>query len=239
MTSPVDSYLGSFLRERREELGLTAEEVARRSQAFPKEFQVSQSFLSQIENQKALPSPLKLLTLARIYRVPIARIYEVLGASHNEIGISFDRISAAMLLYPDAEHRGAHDRFEELLSFGLGRRVGTMLEGAIHLLDENRAAMKELIEQTRAECACVVTGDGEVVLEVGLTERDRRLLIEGDRPEGDGWVSFREGSQGEISLSIHLKNPQLGGSLETVIAVSLVRWWAVFRNVVRRFQQAT
>jgi HTH-type transcriptional regulator, competence development regulator len=65
--------LGSVLKKRREDLGLSLREVEDKSS-------ISNAYLSQLENQKIVqPSPAVLKKLADIYSVSYARLMEIAG----------------------------------------------------------------------------------------------------------------------------------------------------------------
>jgi len=78
--------LSRFLRKVRKETNLSTADVAQLTCQLDEPFRISGGFLSQIENG-ATPSPYKLLTLARIYDVPIIEFFRAMGATDKELGI--------------------------------------------------------------------------------------------------------------------------------------------------------
>ncbi len=229
--------LGSFLRRRREEIGLTAGQVAKDSQVYPKSFRISQSFLSEIENSGKMPSPLKLLTLSRLYKITVAEIYQVLGANAEEIGVSLDEAMAERCLYPRESERHIHQQIQKLLSAGMEGPLLKLTEEFRILLDEQRSSMMKVIEESEAQAACVLAG-GNILLDVNLTAVERRAFLDRGRPNDDSsWVHFTEGDSDEYSVTLFLRQPQLREPVEATIIVPLVRWWAGLKSVMRRLER--
>lgn len=236
-TGKGDGALGSFLRRRREEIGLTAKEVEKRSQHFPRAFRLSQSYLSEIENRGKMPSPLRLLTLARLYGITIAEIYQVLGADDTEIGVDMQTGLAQRLLYSDPDQRNLHNEIQELLEIGLDAPIRNLTSEFQLLLDEQRSAMLQVIRDSQAKAACVVASEGRILLDFGLTDMEKEALRRGQLPQGPEWRQFEEGDPNEFHLCLLLKEPQLKEPIEATIIVPLVRWWAGLKSLIRRFER--
>jgi len=79
------SSLSSVLKRLRQERGLSTVDIDRQTKDMPEEYRVSQAFAWQIENG-SVPSPYKLLSLARVYGVTVGEIFQqALGAAECEI----------------------------------------------------------------------------------------------------------------------------------------------------------
>lgn len=230
-----DNRLGSFLRRCREEAKMTAEQVARSSQGFDKSFRISQSFLSEIENSGKMPSPLKLLTLSRLYGITIGEIYEVLGATPAEIGQMDDLAASERRLYPNPRQRELHRDVQLLLNSGLEAPLKRLTDEFHTMLEDYRSSMLKVIEDNRPEAGCVVAG-GSLMLEAGLSDEERQAFLHGNAPEGRDWVRFTEGEGDDFQLSLFLKNPRLLEPVEANIIVPMVRWWAGMKSVIRRLE---
>lgn len=229
------SRLGAFLRRCREEAKMTAEQVARSSQDFDKSFRISQSFLSEIENSGKMPSPLKLLTLSRLYGITIGEIYEVLGASPKEIGQMSDLAVSERRLYPKASQRQIHRDVQLLLNSGLQEPLKRLTDEFHGMLEEYRSSMLKVIEDNRPQAGCVVAG-GSLMLEAGLSDEEREAFLNANYPDGPAWVCFTEGEGEDFQLSLFLKDPHLQEPVEATIIVPMVRWWAGMKSVIRRLE---
>jgi len=89
--------LSKFLRKSRKQTNLSTADVAQLTSQLSEEFRISSGFLSQIEHG-ATPSVYKLLTLSRLYKVPIIEFFRAIGATEEEIGIQSFRITDQGLL---------------------------------------------------------------------------------------------------------------------------------------------
>ncbi|HSR68988.1 MAG TPA: helix-turn-helix transcriptional regulator [Acidobacteriota bacterium] len=228
--------LGSYLRLRREEAGLTAWQVAKSSQSFDKAHRISQSYLSEIENNGKMPSPLKLLTLARLYGITLAEIFQVLGASDELTGVVLNSSSAERLLYPDFESRGIHRQIEDLIRAGLSQPLKKLTDEFQSLIREQRASMLEVIKDNSAEAACVLA-DRDVLVEYRISPRELGAFRRGEVPSSREWTSFSEGEPGDFVIALHMKNPRLKQPVEATIIVPMVRWWAAYKSVIRRLER--
>lgn len=228
--------LGSFLRLKREEAGLTAGQVAKSSQAFDKAHRISQSYLSEIENNGKMPSPLKLLTLARLYEITLAEIYQVLGASEERIGAELRHSAAERILYPQLESRRIHRQVDDLIRSGLGEPLKKLTDEFQLLIQEQRSSMLEVIKDNQAEAACVLA-EQDVLVEYRIEPHELDALRSGEIPAGGEWKSFSEGEQDDFLITLHMKNPLLKEPVEATIIVPMVRWWAGYKSVIRRLER--
>jgi transcriptional regulator with XRE-family HTH domain len=79
-----ETQLSRYLKTKRLALGLSTTDVETLTKGGPPEFKISQGFIWQIE-RGAVPSPYKLLSLARVYGVTLSEVYRHLGAQESEI----------------------------------------------------------------------------------------------------------------------------------------------------------
>jgi transcriptional regulator with XRE-family HTH domain len=91
-----ESELARVLRELREDTGLTLREVEERSGR-----KVSNGYLSQLETGlRPTPNPRILTTLAQVYGVPVARLFEAAGYVDPPEPSAIDRAYAQVLADP-------------------------------------------------------------------------------------------------------------------------------------------
>ncbi len=157
------SFLKS-LRAKSEDKGISVEKSAQeQAEQLGKEFGFDQTTLSRYENAKSWPTMPKLLTLARVYGVPIAALFEALGAKPKELCRHKDaeKIDESDLYPP--EHTVPHQALERILAEGGEKARGIIInlntfDSEIKLSkiqgqvpDEVIKAAVEDIEKERAE----------------------------------------------------------------------------------------
>lgn len=93
---PTESELARLLRDLREAAGFTLREVEERSGR-----KVSNGYLSQLETGlRPTPNPRVLTTLAQVYGVPVARLFEAAGYVDPPEPSAIDRAFAQVLADP-------------------------------------------------------------------------------------------------------------------------------------------
>ena len=224
---------GRFLRRKREEAGLNALEVARRTQQFPKPMRISQSYLSEIESKGSVPSPFKLISLARLYKITIAEIYRVLGAADLELGAGSSAVLAERTLYSNLRHRQIHKEVQKLLNAGLEQPVSQFVRGAGEVLIALEPSMQELALSSRAESAAILVNGNRLVFEYQLSPQDRQLILDGGVGRPEGWREYSEGEADGFRLQLLLKHPRINDGLDRDAEVAVIRWWAGLRGVLR------
>lgn len=222
--------LGRFLKAQRKRVGLRAQEVANRSQSFPKPMRISQSYLSDIESKGRVPSALKLIGLARLYEITILEVFKILGASEIELGYDGAAVFSELVLYPDNKHRDIHKEMQRLLEAGFEGQVTEFLENAGEVLKALEPGMEALSRACKADCSAVILNGRRILFERGTEEADRHEILKNTERAPEGWTRFDEGSARDFQLTLLLKCPRLTEDLRRSAEVALIRWWAGLRS---------
>lgn len=117
--SRIRRSFSTFCRNRRLDLKLTEQGVEKFSERYGKDFYLSHSTISRIENQGLWPSLPKLLTLSRYYDLPVSAFYRAIGAKDFELHEVTRMEGLTKELQELSEDLGVSSEAREVLSYVL------------------------------------------------------------------------------------------------------------------------